>query len=139
MAIISCNSNDSKMLPADVVNNPKTASGKGDLSTLPIMTFDHDVHDFGKLINGEVVSFVFKFKNTGGSDLVISSASSSCGCTVPKFSRDPIKPGESGQITVTFDSDGRAGFQSKSVTIVSNTQPREKVIYIKAKVVETDN
>lgn len=139
MVQTGCHTETNQDLPADVVRNPKTASGKENLNSLPLMSFENDVHDFGKLINGEVVSYIFKFKNTGGSDLVISSASSSCGCTVPEFSREPIKPGESGQISVTFNSEGRSGFQNKSITIVSNTQPREKIIYIKAKVVDTEN
>lgn len=137
--LTGCQSDSGKNIPADVVRNPKSATGKGDMRSLPVLSFEKDVHDFGKLISGEVVSYVFRFTNKGGSDLLISSASSSCGCTVPEYSKAPIKPGESGQMTVTFNSEGRSGFQNKSITIVSNTQPRETIIYIKAKVVESEN
>ncbi|MCO5266262.1 MAG: DUF1573 domain-containing protein [Lentimicrobium sp.] len=61
--------------------------------------------------------------------------SSSCGCTVPDFPKTPIKPGESHKIDVKFDSEGRRGYQNKTITIVSNTQPNTQVIRIKAEVI----
>ncbi|MEI6456379.1 MAG: DUF1573 domain-containing protein [bacterium] len=136
---ISCGSsldkNSQESLPADIVNNPNTASGQGDKSTLPVITFVETEHDFGKLLQGENVSYTFKFTNTGKSDLLIAEVSTSCGCTVPSFPKAPVKPGEEGSIKVTFASKGQKGFQSKNVLVVSNTQPNTVVLRIKAQVV----
>lgn len=135
--LTSCrgNSSDGGLIPSDVVKNPNSADGKLDASDMPVLEFEKDFHDFGRVIQGEKVSFGFQFKNTGKSDLIISTVSSSCGCTVPDFPKTPVKPGESHRIDVKFDSEGRRGFQNKTVTIVSNTQPNTQVIRIKAEVI----
>ena len=101
----------------------------------PIMTFEKDVHDFGTIKEGEVVSMSFPFKNTGGSDLVITNASGSCGCTDPKFPTEPIRPGEEGKITVAFNSEGKPNKQEKTVTIISNEKNKTKVLRIKGNVI----
>lgn len=133
-ALSACNNQDNGKLSTDVVTNPNTASGdKKD--NLPQIEFEKDLHDFGKVIQGEKVSVSFKFKNTGKSDLVISQVHSSCGCTVTKFTKDAIKPGGSDKITVTFDSQGRKGIQNKAITVVSNCQPPTSIIRIKASIV----
>jgi len=62
-------------------------------------------------------------KNTGNSDLIITKVEASCGCTVAKYSKEPVKPGEEGLIEVIFDTSGRNGMQHKTVTILANTQP----------------
>jgi len=106
---------------------------------MPQITFTEDEHDFGKVIQGEKVTFSFRFKNTGDGDLIIADVSSSCGCTVPKFTKEPISPGSDGTILVTFDSNNRKGFQNKTVTVVSNTQPNTKVLKIKAMIIVPEN
>ncbi|MCB2222177.1 MAG: DUF1573 domain-containing protein [Bacteroidetes bacterium] len=131
--LFACSGEQGK-IPADVVKNPISASGDQQ-NDLPVIAFDKTEHDFGKLIQGEKVTYNFKFKNSGQSDLLISQVHSSCGCTVPDFPREPIKPGDTGLIKVTFDSAGRSGIQNKSVTIVSNCQPNKTVVRIKAKVI----
>ena len=83
-------------------------------SSLPVLTFAQDKFDFGTITQGEVVSHFFKFKNTGKSNLIITDAHGSCGCTVPKWQKEPIKPGDSGVIEVTFDSFGKSGAQKKT-------------------------
>lgn len=100
----------------------------------PIMTFEKTEHDFGTITQGENVSHIFKFKNTGKTDLLISDAKGSCGCTVPEFPRTPIKPGESGEMKVTFSSAGRNGMQSKTVNIVTNTTTGKEQLMIKASI-----
>lgn len=136
LLLVSCNSgnNGTELLPADIVKNPNTASGKADTGEMPVLEFESDFHDFGRVIQGEKVSFAFKFTNTGKSDLIITGVSSSCGCTVPEFPKAPIKPGESGKIDVKFDSEGRRGYQNKTVTISSNAQPANQLLRIKAEV-----
>jgi hypothetical protein len=122
-------------IPADVVNNPNSASGKGDRGTLPVITFEETDHDFGRIIEGETVSYSFKFTNTGKSDLLIAEVSTSCGCTVPSYPKTPIRPGESETIKVAFNSNGKRGYQNKNIVVVSNTQPNTTIIRIKAQVV----
>jgi len=140
LALPSCrNRADNGDLPADVVSNPNTASGKPDMSALPVISFEKDFHDFGKLRSGEKVTYSFKFRNTGKNLLVISSVTSSCGCTISDYPRQPIKPGESNTIDVSFDSEGRQGLQNKTVTVFSNTQPATSQLRIKAIVVRPED
>ena len=99
-----------------------------------VMDFEKIEHDFGAITQGENVSHIFKFKNTGKSDLLITDAKGSCGCTVPEFPRTPIKPGESGEMKVTFSSAGRNGMQSKTVDITTNTATGHQQLLIKASI-----
>lgn len=122
-------------VPADVVNIPNTAGGEDSEGLLPELTFKVASHDFGKVIQGEVVSFAFRFTNTGKAPLIISNVSASCGCTATKYPKGPINPSEEDIIQVSFDSGGRQGFQHKTVTVASNTQPNTTVISIKANVI----
>ena len=87
------------------------------------------------LIDGEKVTFSFRFTNSGDKPLIISNAKGSCGCTVPNYPKEPIAPGNSSYIDVTFDSKGRTGKQSKAVTITANTNPNTKVIRINSEVI----
>ena len=100
----------------------------------PVMEFAKTEHDFGTITQGENVSHVFKFTNTGKSDLIITDAKGSCGCTVPEYPRTPIKPGESGEMKVTFSSAGRNGMQSKTVDITTNTATGKQQLLIKASI-----
>lgn len=134
--VLGCNNNQNQgSIPADVVNNPLTASGEKSTKGTPRITLTTSVHDFGKVIEGEKITFAFKFSNSGTSNLLISDVKSSCGCTVPEFTKEPIKPNEKGIIKVTFDSSNRKGFQNKIITIVSNTIPSTTELKIKAQVV----
>ena len=134
----SCNQGDSNKLPAELVNNPITADGDNDMSSLPKFEFVTTEHDFGKLIEGVKVSFKFKFKNVGGADLVINQVKASCGCTATNFSKDPIPPGGSGVIELTFDSKHQIGKNFKTATIVANTQPNIIQLNIRAEVVKAE-
>jgi hypothetical protein len=133
LLIAACNQ-DSGRIPTDVVTNPQSATGDAK-NSLPVIAFEKDYHDFGRLVNGEKVTFGFKFKNTGETDLVISQVKTGCGCTVPKFPKEPIKPGEGGLIQVSFDSTGRNGVQNQAITVVSNCQPNQTVLRIKAMII----
>jgi hypothetical protein len=124
-------------LNPDLVNNPNSSSGenKSD-SKLPAFTFKTDTHDFGAIAEGEKVSYSFQFTNSGNADLLISSAAGSCGCTVPEYSKEPVPPGQTGNINVIFNSSGKEGHQNKTVTIVANTIPNSKIITITGEVVK---
>ena len=101
----------------------------------PVMTFDKVLHDFGTIAEGERVQTVFTFTNTGKSDLVIVDARGSCGCTVPSYPKNtPIAPGETGEITVSFDSNNKPNMQQKTVTISANTESGREMLRIKANV-----
>lgn len=126
--------NNAGDIPASIIANPNTASGQEVTNELPEITFEKELYDFGRLINGEKVSYSFKFTNTGKGLLLISNVSTSCGCTVPKYPTNPIKPGEQGVISVAFDSSGRSGLQTKTVTVISNTQPNTRLLTITANI-----
>ncbi len=98
------------------------------------MEFKETRKDFGIIVQGEKVAHTFEFTNSGGADLVISDASSTCGCTIPSYSKKPIKPGEKGNIEVVFDSAGRTGSQSKSVRILTNAQPNTVELEVSAEI-----
>lgn len=133
--LTGCGDNNGNNLSTDLVNNPKTASGKENMSDLPVIEFDKEIHDFGKVMQGEKVTFNFKFENVGKSDLLITRVNTSCGCTASEFPREPIKPGEKKSLRVTFDSEGRKGIQNKTITVVSNCQPDIEVLRIKVMVI----
>lgn len=82
--------------------------------------FDEEKFDFGDIYQGDVVKHTFKFKNTGNAPLIISNVSTTCGCTVPTWPKDPIAPGKSASITAEFNSTGKMGMQHKAITIQSN-------------------
>jgi len=123
--------------PTAVVNNPNTTNPEEIATTAdaPAMTFTEMSHDFGTIKEGEVVNHTFAFKNTGKSPLVIESASSTCGCTVPEVPKEPIAPGAEGKISVQFNSAGKGGTQQmKVISIKANTQPEITQVNIKANV-----
>ena len=95
---------------------------------------DKEVHDFGTISEGDRVETEFIVKNIGDSDLMIYEAKGSCGCTVPEPPKDPIKPGDSAPIKVSFDSKNKPGEQEKTVTLTTNTENGHETFKIKAKV-----
>lgn len=103
------------------LNAAPTATPPAD-GKYPNMEFEKTEHDFGMINQGDKVTYVFKFKNTGEADLLISKAKGSCGCTVPEYPKEPIKPGESGELKVSFNSAGKRGKQTKNVTLTTNTK-----------------
>lgn len=86
----------------------------------PAITFQKDTHDFGDIHQGDKVQHVFTFENTGNEPLIITNVQTTCGCTAPSWTRDPIAPGQEGEITVQFNSTGKIGRQNKVITVVSN-------------------
>jgi hypothetical protein len=101
----------------------------------PQMKFEYETHDFGKLKQGDKVTYKFNFANVGKSPLIITNATATCGCTTPVWPTAPIKPGEGGQITVTFNSIGKSGLQDKMITITANTNPPQNVVHLVGEVV----
>lgn len=130
--MISCKeSQESKITSADLeaLEAQKELAGK-----LPKIELDKVEHDFGTINEGEVVETEFIVKNTGESDLIIADAKGSCGCTVPVWPKEPIAPGQSAPIKVSFDSTNKPGKQSKTVTLTTNTEAGNENFSIKAEV-----
>lgn len=132
LTLTACGGNtEKKEAPATAVE----ASSAKAISNAPVMTFDKTIHDFGTIQEGERVETLFTFTNTGKSDLVISDARGSCGCTVPEYPKNTaIAPGGTGQIRVSFDSSNKPNLQQKTVTISANTDSGRETIRIKAMV-----
>jgi hypothetical protein len=132
LLFVSCNQKGaSKITNEDMksVEAEKVLAGK-----FPKLELDKLVHDFGTINEGDVVETEFIVKNTGDADLVIADAKGSCGCTVPQPPKEPIKPGDSAPIKVSFDSNGKPGQQSKTVTLTTNTEDGKETFEIKANV-----
>lgn len=129
----SCKEQSTEVSTNDVMNS-KSAEGTSN-SSLPDIKFEEETHDFGRITQGEKVTTAFKFKNTGGTNLIISSATGSCGCTIPDYPKKPILPGEEATVNVVFASEGKSGVVEKSVTLVTNCEPSTKIIYIKANII----
>ena len=132
----SCGGNGNDKLSTELVNNPKSAEQTSDKEA--IISFDKMEHEFGKILQGEVVTYSFHFTNTGNAPLLITNVNTSCGCTVGEFPHDPIKPGEDGFIKATYDSKGHHGFQSRALTVSSNTNPSTTTLRFKADVMTPD-
>lgn len=98
---------------------------------LPVMAFEETEHDFGTIVQGTPQETVFKFKNTGSAPLVIADARSSCGCTVPDPPKEPIAPGDTGELKVHFNGSGN-GPVTKTITVTANTEKGSELLRIKA-------
>lgn len=110
-----------------------------DTANMAKFKFEESEFDFGDLKEGDVAMHVFKFTNVGKTELVISDARGSCGCTIPSYPKEPIAPGEGGEIEVRFNSKNKAGTNQKFVSIVANTYPEVTTISIKANVEKLDD
>ncbi len=101
--------------------------------------FTKMIHDFGLITQGKNAEYVFEFENTGDDTLVLQNVRPGCGCTTPRYSTQPIPPGETGEIQVIFNSTGKHGEFNKTVTITSNAINNQEVIYIRGVIVEPND
>ena len=159
MSLVSCKNdgavNTAEAAVEDVRSVPSAATTNQTATTPPAATapavpagplttleFTESTYDFGEVMEGDKVNHKYTFTNTGSEPLIISNAKGSCGCTVPNWPRNPIAPGETGEIDVTFDSKGKGkvggNLQSKRVTITANTDPANNYLTIKGKVNKTE-
>ena len=99
-----------------------------------LISFSKLSHDFGTIIDGEMVVCYFDYENIGEIELVITSVEATCGCTTPDWTREPLKPGEKERLKIIFDAKGRSGAQRKVVTVMSNTDNSPVRLTIKANV-----
>lgn len=127
-SFLACNESASKKINTDVAQNQISKDRK-----YAEITFDRIFHDFGNVNEGEMVKTVFTFTNTSENDLYIVDARGSCGCTVPKYPKNvAIKPGETGEIEVNFDTTGRPNLQQKMVKVSANTSTGGEMLRIQA-------
>ena len=103
-----------------------------------VMQFETDNHDFGKVPEGTMATYEFKFKNTGNQPVVIANVQASCGCTTPDWTKTPVLPGKSGIVKAMYSSAGRPGVFNKTVTVTSNAAEASKVLSIKGAVLTKD-
>ena len=111
----------------------------GSIGEIAQMTFEKTEYDFGSVKEGEIVDYTYKFTNTGSTMLIISKATATCGCTVPEWPKEPIKPGATGEIRVKFDSKSRKNLQTKYVNINANTKPEVTRLKLSGNVIPSDD
>lgn len=128
-SFIACKGNRNDKVVDD--NVKLMAQSMQDTTTVQLID---SVFNFGKIKEGEKVTFNFRFRNSGKNPLVISNTSASCGCTVPEKPEKPIMPGEEGFIKVVFNSKGKAGHQDKNITVMSNTKPEFPLLQLTGEV-----
>jgi len=135
--LLSCGSSNKSELSISDIRNPATADGidKQKQADMPEIQFENLSYNFGKVIQGEILSYTFHFKNVGRSSLLISGVIASCGCTTSIPPKAPIKPGEKGEITITFDSKYKHGAVTSQLAVTANTYPAQTVLSVSATVI----
>lgn len=130
LTLVSCKEKASEKINT---SNVEVAAERDAMSkNLPVMSFDKSEHDFGVIEQGTPQETVFTFTNTGNAPLIITNATSSCGCTVPEYPKNtPIAPGESGEMLVRFNGSGQNQV-TKTITVSANTAQGSEMLRIKA-------
>lgn len=112
-----------------------TAQDQAQVAAVKTITWNETTHDFGKVNLSEPANFEFTFKNTGTTPVVISNVRSSCGCTATEYTKEPVKPGESGKVKATYNS-ARVGSFNKTVTVTFDGMASPDLLIIKGNVAE---
>ena len=138
LILIGLGCKDNKVEPAkidfnnnpfmDAIYNSSSADNPADSSHLAKIHFLETEYNFGTIQEGDTVTHEYKFINNGNARLLISKASSSCGCTIAHWPKGFIKPNDTNSIKIVFNSKDKSGNQSKPITIVANTKPNETII-----------
>ncbi len=121
-------------IKTDIVENSATLENPEELNRLAKFKFEETEVDFGSINEGEIVEHTFKFKNVGNEDLIITNVQTSCGCTASNWPRNAISPGETSELLVSFNSQGKKGLNTKEITVIGNTRPTQTILIIKANV-----
>jgi len=129
---------DKKAKPKSSLTATDPMAAKSDKPAGPstTMAFEETSHDFGQVMQDTENKKIFSFTNTGSEPLIIEKAKGSCGCTVPKYPKEPIAPGATGEIEVVYKPGKQKNKQTKNVTITANTEPSKTILTIKADVQE---
>ncbi|MBK9733330.1 MAG: DUF1573 domain-containing protein [Chitinophagaceae bacterium] len=126
----SGNKKTDEKVDGNLVQNPATISGDTTNQKVAEIVFETTEHDFGKIKEGDKVTYDFRFTNTGDVPLLISAVKASCGCTTPEWPKELIQPGASDKIKVQYNSKGREGEFNKGIVITANTYPNTQTIKI---------
>ncbi|GAB2778458.1 DUF1573 domain-containing protein [Salinimicrobium soli] len=129
VAFTSCKEDAANKVKAE--NVEEAAERDAQEVVYPVMTFEETEYDFGTIEQGTPQEHTFTFTNTGKAPLVITNASSSCGCTVPTYTKEPVAPGETGELLVKFNGSGQNQV-TKTVNITANTETGKEQLKIKA-------
>jgi len=132
---------ETKTLPPTVAA-PQNSGDKKEVAApnpnAPKIVFKEETYDFKEVAEGPQVTHEFKFTNTGKEPLILSNVRASCGCTTPSWPKEPVLPGKDATILVTYNTQGRPGAFTKSITINSNADQPDKVIFIKGEVIKAE-
>ncbi|PHS52569.1 MAG: hypothetical protein COB01_07075 [Lutibacter sp.] len=137
LGIISCKENATSKVKSSNLENAKERDEKINLGSA-VIEFDKTEFNFGTINEGEIIDGIFKITNAGKVDLIITNAKASCGCTVPSWPKNPIKPGESAELKFSFNSRGKPGKNNKSITLQTNTENVVETLRIKGTVIPKD-
>ena len=112
------------------------ATGMASAQKKAVIAADETSHDFGQIKEADgKVSATFVVKNTGAAPLAITRVIASCGCTTPEWTKEPIAPGASGNIKITYDPKGRPGPFSKTISVYSNGKTGSFILTIRGEVI----
>jgi hypothetical protein len=137
-ALLQACAGENKQITSDMIHFPP--SGGAESENAPVISFDSLICNFGTLAVGEKFPHTFQFTNTGNAPLIIAQVSPSCGCTTAKdWPQQPIAPGESGMISVEFNSSGNSGKVDKTITVLSNCIPSVTTLRFQGTVVGVDH
>jgi hypothetical protein len=117
----------------------KKGEAKAPNPNAPKLIFIESSHDFGTVVEGPQITYDFKIRNDGKEPLVLSNVRASCGCTVPTWPKDPILPGKESVVSATYNTSGRPGHFTKTITIESNAEGGNKVITITGEVIKPED
>ena len=101
------------------------------VDTTEVIVLDSAAYNFGEIMEGDKAEHTFQLINTGAKNFIISRAEGSCGCTVPEYPKDPVAPGDTASIKVTFNSAGKHDEQNKTVTVHCNVASRSLMLYMR--------
>ncbi|UIR54494.1 DUF1573 domain-containing protein [Sphingobacterium sp. SRCM116780] len=140
LGILTCTScgssakNENTSSDSTVEVNDASVKDKGSADAIGTVEFAELDYDFGKIKEGEKVTHTFTLTNSGNAPLILSDVKASCGCTQPEFSKNPVLPGKTSDIHVTFNSEGQVGKQQKMITIFSNASNKLATVQLKGEV-----
>src|SRR5687768_1004010 len=98
------------------------SANAADTSSLTTIQWIDSIKNLGRITEGQKLQVSFRFRNTGTKPLIIQSVRPGCGCTVADYPKEPIAPGGEGEITGSFDSQGRENLQRKEIAVTANTR-----------------
>ena len=127
-------SNDDEV-GVELIRNPNSAHGYDEQMKMPVISFETETHDFGRLTAGESITYSFRFTNTGNADLYIHQIITSCSCTGRKYPTHAIKPGATDTIFVTYNAENKSPRRFRtSITIHSNAVNEMTKLYLKGEI-----